>query len=66
MSEQFSCRVEHTWYMPDAERSGYDRYDRGEHVDGGRIAAEVGAGEVIHLTYADKDSVLLSPNASAG
>ncbi|MGP3083638.1 DUF1281 domain-containing protein, partial [Serratia nevei] len=53
-------------HMPDAERSGYDRYDRGEHVDGGRIAAEVEAGEVIHLTYADKDSVPLSPNAAAG
>ncbi len=52
--------------MSDAERSGYDRYDRGEHVDGGRIAAEGGAGEVIQLTYADKDSVPLSPNAAAG
>ncbi|MDL1247518.1 DUF1281 domain-containing protein [Yersinia pestis] len=65
VSELFSCQVEHTWYMPDAERSGYDRYDRGEHVDGGRIAAKVEDGEVIHLTYADQDSVPLSPNAAA-
>ncbi|MNH38372.1 hypothetical protein D3C79_993920 [compost metagenome] len=51
--------------MADAQRSGYDRYDRGEHVDGGRITAEAPEGEVIYLTYADKDSVPLSPNSAA-
>ncbi|ELQ9312408.1 DUF1281 domain-containing protein, partial [Serratia marcescens] len=65
VSAQFSCQVEHTWYMPDKERSGYDRYDRGEHVDGGRIGAEVEAGEAFPLTYADKDSVPLLPHAAA-
>ena len=54
VSELFSCQLEHTWYMPDAERCGYNRYDRGEHVDGGRIAAKVEEGKVIHLTYADQ------------
>ncbi|MOA63608.1 hypothetical protein D3C78_1893900 [compost metagenome] len=58
--------MEHTWYRPEAERSGYDRYDRGEHVDGGRIAAEVEVGEVIHLAYVDKDSVPLPPHSAAG
>ncbi|AOV10051.1 MULTISPECIES: DUF1281 domain-containing protein [Enterobacteriaceae] len=62
LSEQFSCQVEHAWFMPDAERSGYDCYDRGEHVDGGRIEPE---DEVVYLTYADKDSVPLSSNATA-
>lgn len=50
--------------MQDAERSGYDCYDRGEHVDGGRIMAEA-SDEVVFLTYADKDSVPLSTNAAA-
>lgn len=66
LSDQFSCQVEHSWYMADAQRSGYDRYDRGEHVDGGRISAEAPESEVIYLTYADKDSVPLSPNSAAG
>jgi len=52
--------------LPSDARSAYDRYDRGEHVDGGRIAAEVEVGEVIHLTYTDKDSVPLSPNSATG
>lgn len=58
--------MEHSWYMADAQCSGYDRYDRGEHVGGGQIAAPAEAGEVIYLTYADKDSVPLSPNSTAG
>ncbi|MBE0981488.1 hypothetical protein IH772_31080, partial [Escherichia coli] len=49
----------------DAGRSGYDRYDNGEHVDGGRIEPEVLGGEVIQFTYADKDSLPLLPNAAA-
>ncbi|MCX8966308.1 DUF1281 domain-containing protein [Erwinia psidii] len=56
LSEKFSCQAEHTWTMPDTGRSGYDRYDHG---DGGRITDEVSEGEVIYLTYADKDSVPL-------
>ncbi|HEI8955461.1 TPA: DUF1281 domain-containing protein [Serratia liquefaciens] len=65
LSEQFSCQVEHSWHMTEAGRSGYDRYDNGEHVDGGRIVPEFLGGEVIQLTYADKDSVPLPPNAAA-
>ncbi len=68
LSAKFSCQIEHAWHMPDPGRSGYDRYDQGEHVDGGRITTEAPAGEVIHLTYADKDSVPLSasgPGAAA-
>lgn len=60
VSEPFSCQVEHIWTMPDAGRSGYDRYDRG------RIATEVDAGEVIHLTYPDKDSAPLSSSTATG
>ncbi|VEA67719.1 Uncharacterised protein [Serratia plymuthica] len=63
LSERFSCQVEHSWFMADAQRSGYDR---GEHVDGGRISAEAPESEVIYLTYTDKDSVPLSPNSAVG
>ncbi|CAI1738910.1 Uncharacterised protein [Serratia plymuthica] len=66
LSEQFSCQVEHSWYMADVQRNGYDRYDRGEHVGGGRISTEAPESEVIYLTYADNDSVPLSPNSVAG
>ncbi len=66
LSEQFSCQVEHSWYMADRGRSGYDRYDCGEHVDGGRIKPETDVGEVIPLTYADKDFVPLSSPVAAG
>lgn len=58
--------TEHSWFMADAQRSGYDCYDRGEHVDGGRISAGAPESEVIYLTYADKNSVPLPPNSVAG
>ncbi len=65
LSTQFNCQVEHSWDMSDAGRSGYDRYDHGEYVDGGRIEPEALSGEVTQLTYADKGSVPLPPNAAA-
>lgn len=65
LSEQFSCQVEHSWYLSDAERSGYDRYDRGEHVDAGRITAGVPEGEVIYLTCSYGESVSVPSSMSA-
>lgn len=65
LSETFSCQVEHTWHMPDAQRSGYDRYDRGEQVDGGRITADAPGGEVISLTCSGEESVPIPSSAVA-
>lgn len=66
LSAQYSCQTEHTWHMPAAKRSGYDRYDHGEHVDSGRITAEDGAGEVIYLAGPERGEAPASSTAVAG
>ncbi len=36
----FDCEIRHYWISPDAGTSGYNCFDRGDHVDSGPYPAE--------------------------
>ena len=40
MSQLFDCEIRHYWISPDAGTSGYNCFDRGDHVDSGPYLAE--------------------------
>lgn len=49
MSQLFDCEIRHYWISPDAGTSGYNCFDRGDHVDSGPYPAE----ELRHSETAD-------------
>lgn len=40
MSQLFDCEIRHYWISPEAGTSGYNCFDRGDHVDSGPYPAE--------------------------
>ncbi|MPN54654.1 hypothetical protein SDC9_202326 [bioreactor metagenome] len=40
MSQMFDCEIRHYWISPDAGTSGFNCFDRGDHVDSGPYPAE--------------------------
>ncbi|WP_261641057.1 DUF1281 domain-containing protein [Erwinia mallotivora] len=43
MSQMFDCEIRHYWLSPDISLSGYNCFDRGDHVDSGPWPAEASA-----------------------
>lgn len=41
MSQLFDCEIRHYWISPDVGSSGYNCFDRGDHVDSGPYPSEV-------------------------
>ncbi|EBY8685156.1 DUF1281 domain-containing protein [Salmonella enterica] len=66
MSQFFDCEIRHYWKSPDVRISGYNCFDRGDHVDSGAYPEEVvpvsaGEGARMYLVSPDTPPALSAP-----